>query len=206
MIRRVGESDDQPKRRKPHGRNLPNAPRRLEAEDKQRQAWDLRVRGASFTQIAEQLGYLNEDGSPAHSAAISAVETWRRKVRQSAQGSVEAEIDRQSAALDELLLELWRGLAALGISDPRRLGFVDRVIRALDRQAKLLGLDAADQRDADRTAAMQLQAEVLFRVFDEALVGLGLAEEIRLAGRQQVARSLRLLEGGSEVPAIELGA
>ncbi len=110
-----------------HASESLTSPRRIEAVNKQRQAVELRKAGASFAMIAEQLGYASVSG------AFKAVQTALRKTLQAPADEVRnLELER----LDTLLLALWPQ-ARQG-----NQGAIDRVLRIMERRAKLLGLDA----------------------------------------------------------------
>ncbi len=186
-----------------NGENATSA-RRLEAEERQRRAWEMRVAGASLLDIARELGYAGRQGS------LVAIEAWREKVRLASSADVAAERDVQMARLERLLLDLWSARVKSRIEVPRAdgtkeikleldLAVFDRINRILIRQAKLLGLDAAELREDERLRIEGLQAELLATVFDRALERLGLPEDTRLLGRGAIAAELRVLEGDAVV-------
>jgi len=96
--------------------------------DRQLQALELRKAGVSYRQIAEQLGYRGVSG--AHSAVARAL----KKVIQEPSAEV---LSLELGRLDALLLALW--------TEAKRgsYGAIDRVLKVMDRRAKLLGLDVA---------------------------------------------------------------
>lgn len=101
--------------------------RRITAAERRRQALELRKAGATYDRIAQQLGFANRGG------AYRAVETALREITaEPAQDVRQLELER----LDALLLGLWPQ-ARKG-----NQGAVDRVLRIMERRAKLLGLDA----------------------------------------------------------------
>lgn len=103
------------------------SPRRIEAVERQRQAVELRKAGASFRQIAEQLGYSSAGG--AYKAVMTAL---RKTLREPADEMRGLELDR----LDMLTFALWSE------AQQGNLGAIDRLLRVMERRAKLLGLDA----------------------------------------------------------------
>lgn len=115
-------------RRTGHGRGEDAAsPRRIEAAEKRARALELRKAGATYDQIARQVGF-SERG-----AAYRAVQTALLEITQEpAQEVRQLELER----LDAMLLGLWPA-ARKG-----KEGAVDRVLRIMERRAKLLGLDA----------------------------------------------------------------
>lgn len=104
---------------------MANQERRINALERQRRALELRLAGVSYATIAEQLGY--RDGSGAHRAVASAL---KRTLQEPANAVRKLELER----LDKLLFALWPSR-----NNP---GIVDRILRIMERRAKLLGLDA----------------------------------------------------------------
>jgi hypothetical protein len=117
----------------------------------QQQALELRRAGKSFTEIAQALGL---GRSYTHRLVQSAM---REAVAQIAQAGDELramEVDR----LDALMVTVWP-MARRG-----NLGAVDRVLRIMERRARLLGLDAPEVLQVDNPggnhAAMQIAAAI----------------------------------------------
>jgi len=106
--------------------------RRLEAAENQRKALELRKAGVTFASIAETLGYRGPSG--AYRAVMSAL---RKTLQEPADEVRKMEAER----LDALLLALW-AQAKSG-----NQGAVDRVLRVMERRAKLLGLDMPTRAD-----------------------------------------------------------
>lgn len=103
------------------------SPRRIEAADKQRRAVELRRAGASFRQIADELGYASV--SSAYKAVMVAL---RKTLREPTDELRTLELER----LDALTLVLWpKALQA-------NLAAIDRLLRVMERRAKLSDLDA----------------------------------------------------------------
>lgn len=103
------------------------SPRRIGAVEKQRRALDLRKGGATYVQIAQELGYKD------HTAAVAAVKVALQKTLQEPADELR---ELECARLDTLLISIW--------PTARRgdLGAVDRVLKIMARRAELLGLDA----------------------------------------------------------------
>ncbi len=98
----------------------------LEAIERQSKALELRKAGLSFDEIAKQTGYHGK------AAAYKAVHTaLQRTLREPADELRTLEAER----LDCLLAGIWK-LATEG--EP---GALDRILRIMERRAKLLGLD-----------------------------------------------------------------
>lgn len=101
--------------------------RRIVAKDKQRQAIELKLAGASYRAIADRLGYGGPSG--AYKAVITGL---KEAVREPAEELVTVELER----LDRIFLGHWpaaiRGNKAA----------TDACIKVMERRAKLLGLDA----------------------------------------------------------------
>lgn len=108
------------------------SPRRLSAVERQADALELRKAGVTLAAIAERLGYRGP------SSADSAIRAALKKTLQPPADEVrELEIER----LDALLLALWPQ-ARQG-----NQGAIDRVIKIMERRARLLGLDAPVRTD-----------------------------------------------------------
>lgn len=122
MARRTGQG---------HGERHAS-PRRIAAAEQRRRALELRKAGATYDQIAQQVGYTNR-GS-AHRAVMAAL---KEITAEPAQEVRQLELER----LDAMLLGLWPA-ARKG-----NQGAVDRVLRIMERRAKLLGLDSPVKAD-----------------------------------------------------------
>jgi hypothetical protein len=101
--------------------------RRLKALDRHLAALELRKAGATYQQIADQLGYACAKG--AHKAVQSAL---KATLREPADEVRELEIAR----LDAALLAIWRRVQG---GDEKAIG---RLLGIMERRARLLGLDA----------------------------------------------------------------
>jgi len=101
--------------------------RRLRAAEKQKRALEMRIEGAAYEEIRAELGYRSRSG--AHKAVMSAL---RKMLREPADTVRELELQR----LDRIL----RPMMQLAITGDAAA--VDRVLKVMDRRAKLLGLDA----------------------------------------------------------------
>lgn len=114
-------------RRAGHGRGEDAAsPRRIDAAERRAKALDLRKAGATYDQIAQQLGFSNRGN------AQRAVQTALKEITaDGARDVLTLELER----LDAMLLGLWQQ-ARKG-----NLGAVDRALRIQDRRARYLGLD-----------------------------------------------------------------
>lgn len=150
------------------------SPRRITAVDKQRQALELRMAGATFRQIADQLGYKGPQG--AQFAVEAALD---KTIREPADRLRELDARR----LDSLLLTYWP-MAKGGNMDA-----LDRVLRILQRRAKLLGLDLPVV-DPSRT-----DIDVAVRVDVSAVNAQLIAKMERMAGPPE--------GDGWEIPSIQ---
>lgn len=193
-----------PDKRGLKGAAIETSQRNVEAEERQRRAWELRLGGASLRQIAETLGI---EGTNPEARARELVIAYRTKTRAMDAERAAEERELQASRLDRLLLDLWTArlrrvptgeVDVTGKAVERTeldLGTFDRIVKVMERQAKLLGLDASDVRDDARLELLAEQAEAIARALDAALMELGLSEELRERGRTFVANQLRLIEG-----------
>ena len=101
--------------------------RRLQAVERQRRALELRKAGASFEEIASTLGYAGKSG--AYRAVISALKRTLQEPADEVRKLEAARLDRAQRAAWERMLA--GDLEALG-----------KVLKVMERRAKLLGLDA----------------------------------------------------------------
>jgi hypothetical protein len=106
------------------------SPRLVRARLKEGQALELRLYGANYQGIADQLGYA--DAAGAYKAVIRALE---RVVTEPAKEVLQLELDRLDRMLGSVL-----GQAVSG-----HLGSIDRVLRIMERRDKLLGLETAQK-------------------------------------------------------------
>jgi len=113
------------------------SPRRLEAAERQRQALELRKTGQTYDAIAQALGYRNP------SCAYRAIERALKKTLQQPADSVR---QLEIARLDAMLHALW-GRALGSKTRPPNPLIVDRILRLMERRARLLGLDAPVKTD-----------------------------------------------------------
>lgn len=104
------------------------AARLIDAQERRRKAVELRRAGASYAHIAAQLGLSK---SSVHKTVCRALVALQVDLDDQARLLQAQEADR----LDHLQLKLW----------PRAMGgdvlAIDRVLRLMERRAKLLGLD-----------------------------------------------------------------
>lgn len=127
--------------------------RRIQAHDRQIEALKLRTEGKSFPEIAQALGFSGPSG------AFQAVETaLRATLREPAAELRTLEVER----LDELLKGLW-ATATAGDTTA-----VDRVLKIMERRAKLLGLDAPSKIDI--TERVRVLAEEMGMDPDAAVI------------------------------------
>ena len=100
---------------------------KLASHDRKLQALELRKAAATYQQIADQLGYRSASG--AFNAVKAALKATLREPADELR-------ELEAARLDAMLLPLWRRVQS---GDERA---VDRVLRIMERRARLLGLDA----------------------------------------------------------------
>ncbi len=108
--------------------------RRLTARERERKAMELRLAGATYAQIAQALG-ISQAG--AHKAVMRALKRLNEKLNEQAEQVRRLELER----LDRMLLALWPQ------AQKGNHGAVDRILRIMERRARLLGLDAPKSVD-----------------------------------------------------------
>jgi hypothetical protein len=103
--------------------------------DRDRQALDLRKAGASYDQIARQLGYFNRGG--AFKAVARGLDTVKHLMVESAEDVRSLELTR----LDALLLGIWQAATSGDVQA------VTAALRIAERRAAYLGLDAPKRQE-----------------------------------------------------------
>jgi hypothetical protein len=159
--------------------NSRNSPRRVKAAERQRQAMQLRIAGASFAAIARELGYAHPKG--AERAIISGLRAF---FREPASELLPLELER----LDRMQLALWPEAIAGNVQA------VMAVLRIMDRRARYMGLDAPHKVDANITS----RATVDVGVRGGVLVIQG-DKEAYLAGLRALRGEPAAIEGSSSV-------
>ncbi len=125
-------------------------PKRVRLTERKRRALELRLQGLSFFEIAQKVGYASPSG------AYEAVKT----ALDSAVVDAAGEFRKVHVARLEALLEgIWS--AARG----GNLGAVDRALKVLEREAKLLGLDLPAQ-PAEQSEELPAKAYINFPMDD----------------------------------------
>lgn len=115
--------------------------RKVAANEKQRQALELRKAGATYEEIARTVGYSGPQG--AHKAVMSALQ---KTLQEPADELRTLELDR----LDKMQMSLWK--AAIGGNQ----GAIDRVLKIMERRAKLLGIEAPQKIEVEQDIAIVL--------------------------------------------------
>ena len=112
---------------------MANVQRQLEALERHVQALKMRAAGMEYHDIADALGYKTPDG------AFKAVKRALMKaIREPAEELRTLEVMR----LDDMLKELW--------PQRHKPQYTDRILRIMERRAKLLGLDMPDNLNIDQ--------------------------------------------------------
>lgn len=109
---------------------IANSDRQVQALDRTSRALELRKSGATFAHIANELGYANESG--AYKAVMRAL---KKTLQEPADEVRMLEVER----LDALLSGLWARKNTPEVTD--------RILRIMERRAKLLGLDSPVRSD-----------------------------------------------------------
>ena len=141
--------------------------KRLAANERGRQALELRKAGVGFQQIADQLGYRHPAG------AYEAVRAALKRTEQEPADEVRRiALER----LDRMLFAIWQ--RAINPNDPQQLECLDRALKIEVRRAKLLGLDAMDAVD------IEWRIRIMAR-------SLGLDEDQAVQEAEQIIRESR---------------
>lgn len=109
--------------------NSPTTTRRTTATERRKKAVALRIAGATFEQIGDQLGVSTQ---AAHKLVTTALEETRRITGEAAEQLRQTELTR----LDALQTALWSDAVKGDVQA------VDRILKIMQRRAMLLGLDA----------------------------------------------------------------
>jgi hypothetical protein len=117
-----------------------------ETIEKERRALGLRRAGITYDEIARQIGYSNASG--ARKAVMRAL---RRTLQDDADATRQLEAER----LDRLQAGVWSAAAG---GDVQAL---DRVLKIMDRRAKLLGLDVPAKHELTGPGGGGIVVEVL---------------------------------------------
>ena len=142
---------------------------RLRAREREVRAFQLRLAGATYSQIADDLG-ISLGG--AHKIIMRVLQRLETTAEETAEVVRRLEVER----LDRMLLGLWPQAAKGG------QGAVDRVLRIMERRAKLLGLDKPARQeisgpDGGPLDLSHLSDEELIREIEEMVVELGYERE-----------------------------
>lgn len=142
-----------PKRRSKRGESR-TSPRRMKAVERQRQALELRMAGYTYDVIAERIGYT--DGSAAYKAVMAGI----LKTLQEPADHVRAiEVARLDKLMAGIYLQAKQG----------NLPSMDRVLKLMERRARLLGLDRPVQWEVSGPGGGPIPVkEVIIAVEDEA--------------------------------------
>jgi hypothetical protein len=148
------------KTKKPKGKQgrgeSKTSPRMIKAREKEGRALELRLYGANYEGIAEQLGYA--DASGAYKAISRALD---RLTAEPSKEVLRIELER----LDRMLS------AVLGQAVQGHLGSIDRVLKIMERRAKLLGLDAVTLVEQAHTGEVSFVFRVEYGDPDETIKG-----------------------------------
>jgi hypothetical protein len=150
--------------------------------EQQRKALELRKAGATYDQIADQLGLANR------SVAWKLVKTAIDEITREAAEEVLA---LELARLDSMLLGLWTKAKA---GDPAA---VDRALRIMDRRASFLGLDAPKRNEVSGASGGPMVFTFSESFPDEQLRALA-ADDPREPGGVETGGSGRTGEAGEE--------
>jgi hypothetical protein len=121
------------------------SPKAIKAAEMAVRALELRKAGATYETIAQMLGYASK------STAFTAV---NRIMTQSKREASKEAFEMELRRLDDLMMTLWP-IARAG----ENMGAIDRVLRIMERRAKLLGLDAPEKSQQQIQQVIRVQYE-----------------------------------------------
>ena len=124
--------------------------KRALVKERRRRALELRMKGQSFSDIASQVGYASPSG------AYKAV---RAALQAEALATVAEVRQIHTARLEKVLGAIWDAVCR------GELRAIDRALRVLDREAKLLGLDRPTQ-PAEPPEELPVKAYINFPMDD----------------------------------------
>ena len=111
--------------------------RRLTGREREAQAIELRKEGYTYQEIADTLGYRSPSG--ARDAILRAMK------RLLPAENVEEVRSMEVARLDAIMRRLWKKLKPEAFGKDELL-VVDRILKVMDRRARLYGLDAPERQ------------------------------------------------------------
>lgn len=121
------------------------SPKAIKAAEMGLRALELRKAGATYETIAQMLGY---------SSKATAFNAVTRIMSQSKREATKEAFEMELRRLDDLMMTLWP-LARAGDN----MAAIDRVLRIMERRAKLLGLDAPEQSQQQIQQIIRVQYE-----------------------------------------------
>jgi len=149
---------------RPRPHNGKANPKRIEAVERMGMALELRKAGFTYASIASQLGYA--DGASAYNAVMAGL---KLVVREPAEELRSLELARLDAIMVEVYNQARKGV----------VGAVDRVLRIMERRARLLGLDKPLLIDVDWRTELERQGVPASETF-EKLVELIMSQQAEL--------------------------
>jgi hypothetical protein len=187
--RRANKQPPGSKPKRKGGRVGPTSgPNQIEAKQRQAQAVQLRVAGATLTQIAERLGYVHASG--AHQAIMAALRDMLPEQERADARRLEL------AKLDRLEMSAWP--RALNTDPQAPPGDADKaaftILRCISQRSKLLGLEAPAAVDVRVREGELVHVEILDVLNEQTLEALRPFQE-------EVVRLSRLRAGVIDVEA-----
>lgn len=135
-----------------------SGPKAIQANEKQAHAIQLRLAGATLTQIADQVGYATPSG--AHQAIMAALRTNLPETTRAEARALEL------ARLDRLEMAHWQ--RALSGDDKAS----NIVLKCIGMRRQILGIDAPQQLDVRVREGEQVRVEILDLLNDETMAAL----------------------------------
>jgi len=120
--------------------NSPRAPRRVLARERERRAITLRMAGATYRQIGEELGVSGQ-------AAWGSVDRALRRVAKHTNEDAEKLRRIELRRLEKLHLLVWKEALGKDTKIKARYAAIDRCLKIAERRARLMGLDSPQAVD-----------------------------------------------------------
>ena len=120
--------------------NSPGAPKHVKARDREDKAIALRMAGATYRQIGQELGYSAQ-------AAWGSVDRALRRIAKHTNEDAKKLRRIELRRLERLHLLMWQEATKKETKEKQRLAAIDRCLKIAERRARLMGLDKPQMVD-----------------------------------------------------------